>query len=95
MSETVAGESFRAYNDIITINLLLYWYLENNFFKQNCYVIFCPGWLFGSQFIQMTCRVMGIGDYLVRQRQRIIQVEFYLPRHPHMDWDPQRGTEGR
>lgn len=33
VSETVAGESFRAYNDIITINLLLYWYLENIFFK--------------------------------------------------------------
>lgn len=66
-SGTIAGESSRAYEEIITISMV------RSALERNSQ----PSTIFWFTFtaLQVTCRAIGIGAYLVRLGQRVIQVE--------------------
>ena len=61
-SGMIAGETSQAYNDVFTINLVL----------THAHTPTTPT---HSTHTQVTCRAIGIGAYLVRLGQRVIQVD--------------------
>lgn len=65
-SGTIAGESSQAYEEIITISMVKTCTSERE--EPVCSEVTFPP-------PQVTCRAIGIGAYLVRLGQRVIQVE--------------------
>lgn len=74
-SGTIAGESSEAYQEIITISMVHGQHgpcsLERTKNSQASAVFFSYTFV----PLQVTCRAIGIGAYLVRLGQRVIQVE--------------------
>ena len=71
-SGTIAGESSQAYEEIITISMVRMWiWLPSAVIPS----LLFSSYLSHSLLLQVTCRAIGIGAYLVRLGQRVIQVE--------------------
>ena len=64
-SGMIAGETSQAYEEVLTISLVI------TFLSHHRSLYHVPL----SLLLQVTCRAIGIGAYLVRLGQRVIQVE--------------------
>ena len=62
----IAGETSQAYEEVLTISLVI------TFLSHHRSLRHVP---LSLLLLQVTCRAIGIGAYLVRLGQRVIQVE--------------------